>query len=175
LAQRQPAYLRRRNEFHWVERTACGRGVHIGYNVTLGDIAVFADEVAALAAERGTQMVVLDLRLNGGGDNRTYRPLLESLKRLPTGRRLAVLISRETFSAAMQFIVDLEEQTTAVFVGEPTGGSPNHFGNATFAWTTAGEDDNRLTRDPDIMVTRESGPYFSGKDPTLITALAEVP
>src|SRR5262245_42403339 len=186
----QPTYLRRRNELHWVDRTSDGRAVHIGYNVTLGDIAEFAQEVAAFAAEPGTQLVVLDLRLNGGGDNRTYGPLLESLKRLATDKRVAVLISRETFSAAMQFIIDLEQQTSAVFVGEPTGGSPNHFGNATpfqlpnsglnahvatVAWTTAGKDDKRLTREPDILVTHKSGPFFSGEDPTLITALAEVP
>ncbi len=188
--QPQPTYLRRRNELHWVDRTADGRAVHIGYNVTLGDIAGFAQQVASFAAEPGTRLVVLDLRLNGGGDNRTYGPLLESLKRLTTDGRIAVLISRETFSAAMQFVIDLEAQTSAVFVGEPTGGSPNHFGNATmlqlpdsvlnahvatFAWTTAGEDDKRLTREPDILVTRESGPFFSGEDPTLSTALTEVP
>ncbi len=189
-SQPQPAHLRRRNEWHWVDRTSDGRAIHIGYNVTLGDIAGFAQEVAALAAEPGTRLVVLDLRLNGGGDNRTYGPLLESLKRLGTDKRIAVLISRATFSAAMQFVIDLEQQTAAVFVGEPTGGSPNHFGDATLfqltnsglnahvatiAWTTAGKDDKRLTREPDILVTYESGPFFSGEDPTLITALAEVP
>jgi hypothetical protein len=186
----QPAYLRRRSELHWVDRTLDGRAVHIGYNVTLGDIAGFAQEVSALAAEPRTRLVVLDLRLNGGGDNRTYGPLLESLKRLATDKRIAVLISRETFSAAMQFIIDVEQETPAVFVGEPTGGSPNHFGNATLlqlpnsglnahvatvAWTTAGKDDTRLAREPDILVTHESGPFFSGEDPTIMTALTEVP
>jgi hypothetical protein len=37
------------------------------------------------------------------------------------GKHLAVLISRVTFSAAMQLVVDLEQRTPAVFVGEPTG------------------------------------------------------
>jgi Peptidase family S41 len=188
--QAQPTYLRRRNELHWVEHTADGRAVHIGYNVTLGDIAAFAQQVAAFAAAPGTRVIVLDLRLNGGGDNRTYGPLLETLIRLATDTSIAVLTSRETFSAAIQFVIDLEKQTSAIFVGEPTGGSPNHFGNATMlqlpnsrlnahvatvAWTTAGKDDERLTREPDIFVTQQSGPYFSGKDPTLITALNDVP
>jgi hypothetical protein len=185
----QPAYLRRRNEFHWIERTLDGRAVHVGYNVTLGDITEFAREVAACAAEPETRLVVLDLRLNGGGDNRTYGPLLETLKRLASDTRIAVLISRETFSAAMQLVIDLERQTSAIFVGEPTGGSPNHFGDATglqlpssglhahiatVAWMTAGNDDTRLTREPDILVAHESGPFFSGEDPSLIAALAEV-
>jgi len=185
----EPTYLQRRNELHWVDRTADGRAIHVGYNVTLGDITAFAQQVATLAAEPQTQLVVLDLRLNGGGDNRTYGPLLEALQRLTSEKRICVLISRETFSAAMQFVTDLEQQTSAVFVGEPTGGSPNHFGNATmfrlrntglnahvatFAWTTAGQDDKRLTREPDIFVTRKSGSFFSGDDPTLTTALTEL-
>ena len=187
--QPQPAYLRRRKEWNWVERISEERAVHIGYNVTLGDIAGFAQEVAAFAAEPETRLVVLDLRLNGGGDNRTYGPVLETLKRLSTAKPIAVLISRETCSAAMQLVIDLEQQTSAVFVGEPTGGSPNHFGDATLfqlpnsglhahvatiAWRTAGPDDKRLTLAPDILVAHESGPFFSGEDPTLMTALADV-
>ena len=185
----QPAYLRRRREWQWVDHTVDGRAVHIGYNVTLGDVAGFAKEVAAFAAEPEIRLVVLDLRLNGGGDNRTYGPLLEALKRLDPDKRIAVLISRNTFSAAMQFVIDLEQQTSALFVGEPTGASPNHFGDATrvqlpnsgvnahvatVAWTTAGKDDTRLTRGPDISVAFESGPFFSGADPALSTALAEL-
>ena len=37
--------------------------------------------------------------------------------------RLGVLISRSTFSAAENFITDLERRTRAVFVGETSGGA----------------------------------------------------
>lgn len=182
-----PAYLRRRRELHWAELTGDGRALHIGYNLTLGDVSGFAQEVVALADSPRIGLIILDLRLNGGGDNRTYGPLLEALTRLGNETPLAVLISRVTFSAAMQLAVDLERNTQAVFVGEPTGGSPNQYGDAiavelpnsglsafvaTIAWMSAGESDERLTREPDIRVRHDSNVFFAGDDPTLDAALA---
>ena len=102
------------------------------------------------------------------------------------GKRLAVLISRVTFSAAMQLVVDLEQRTSAVFVGEPTGASPNHYGDAvsvelegcgvtarvaTISWLTAGETDERSTKEPDLHVRVESAVFFAGEDPVLSAAL----
>jgi hypothetical protein len=181
------SHLRRRDDWHWVEPSADGRVVHVGYNVTLGDVSAFADEVEALAAPACVGLVIVDLRLNGGGDNRTYRPLLSSMRRLADSRRLAVLTSRITFSAAMQFVVQLEQETPATFVGEPTGGSPNQYGDAltvelpntglnahvaTIAWMTAGASDDRLTREPDIRLADESRAYFADDDPVLNAAIA---
>jgi hypothetical protein len=181
------SHVRRRNEWHWVESSADGRVVHVGYNVTRGDVSGFAREVQALAASASVGLVLLDLRLNGGGDNRTFQPLLRSMERLGATKRLAVLTSRMTFSAAMQLVVELEQKTTATFVGEPTGGRPNHYGDAivvqlpnaglnahvaTIAWMTAGASDDRLTREPDIRVAHESRPYFADEDRVLNTAIA---
>jgi len=181
-----PAYLRRR-DWHWAEVAAEGRAIHVGYTITLGEVTEFALEVEALAGSSRVAIVVLDLRQNGGGDNRTYSPLLESLQRIGSEKRLAVLTSRLTFSAAMQFIVDLEQQTQAVFVGEPTGGSPNQYGDAakvelpnsglnafvaTVAWKTAGEFDDRVTRMPEIPVRQDSTAFFAGNDPGFDAAVA---
>jgi hypothetical protein len=78
----------------------------------------------------------------------------------------------------MQLIVDLEASTNAIFVGEATGGSPNHFGDAvevelpaagliarvaTIHWETAGPDDERLTHEPDIEVPPRSEELFGGE------------
>ena len=82
------SYVRRRNEWHWVEPSADGRVIHVGYNVTLGDVSGFAREVEALAASARVGLVILDLRLNGGGDNRTFQPLLRSMARLSDTTRL---------------------------------------------------------------------------------------
>ena len=83
-----------------------------------------------------------------------------------------MLTSRTTFSAAMQLVVELERETTATFVGEPTGGSPNHYGDAivvelpnvglnvdvaTIAWMTAAPPTTVYAREPDIRVANESG------------------
>ena len=42
--------------------------------------------------------------------------------------RLFVIVGRETFSAAMRLSSELERQTKAIFVGEPTGSSLNAIG-----------------------------------------------
>ena len=177
----------RRTEPHRVEPLAGGRAVLIGYDVTRGDTRPLAARIDALA--QGVGLVVLDLRRNAGGNSQTYGPLLDILERLSTNesKRLAVLTSRVTFSAAMQLVVDLEQRTSAVFAGEPTGASPNHFGDATeielprsgllarvatISWTTAGAHEERVTREPDVPVPLESTAYFAGRDVVLEAALA---
>jgi hypothetical protein len=164
-----------------------GHAVLVTYHVTRGDTSEFAREIEATAAGY-TDRVVLDLRRNGGGNNQTYGPLLEALERLDAaGKRIVVLTSRVTFSAAMQLVVDLEQRTQAVFAGEPTGGSPNQYGDAqpvelpdtgltariaTVSWTTAGADDERVAREPDVPVPLTASAWFAGEDPVLRAALA---
>ena len=165
-----------------------GRALHVAYNVTLGETTRFAAEIESRAEK--AEAVVLDLRRNSGGNNQTYGPLLGALERLTAaGKRLAVLTSRVTFSAAMQLVIDLEQRTPAIFVGEPTGASPNHFGDpetvalpqtrvaarvATVSWTTAGESDTRTTRKPDMLVPVSAAAFFSGADPVLAGALEQL-
>jgi C-terminal processing protease CtpA/Prc len=174
-----------RHEPRLIERVGDGSILLVVYNETRGETESFAAAVAG-AAGRGLRAVILDLRRNGGGDNSTYGPLLDQLCRCGAERPLFVLISRATFSAAMQLVVDLERQTDAVFVGEATGGSPNQFGDAvdvdlpatelvarvaTIHWQTAGEEDERLTREPDLPIPLTSNDYFGGRDPVLAGAI----
>ena len=178
-------YLARRDERSWVESLGGGR-ILVGYNLTRGETDSLAREIAELARAEAPRSVVLDLRHNGGGNNTTYGPLLAELERRAETAQLLVLTSRITFSAAMQLVVDLEQRTNAVFVGEPTGGSPNQFGDAvavelpesgllakvaTVSWETAGSDDARLTRAPDLEVPLRSDDFFAGRDPVLDAAL----
>ena len=165
-----------------------GRALHVVYNVTRGDTSAFAMQIAQLARTTGADALVLDLRHNAGGDNTTYGPLLDLLESwsVNDGKELTVLISRVTFSAAMQLVIDLEQRTPAVFVGEPTGASPNHYGDAvsveldqcgatarvaTISWLTAGEADERSTKEPDLRVGIDSAAFFAGEDPVLAAAL----
>lgn len=74
---------------------------------------------------------VVDLRDNTGGDSRIFEPLLHYLannEKLNERGRLFVVIGRATYSSAVLNALQLKEKTNAVFVGEPTGGKPNHFG-----------------------------------------------
>lgn len=185
----KPLYLRRRGEDHYVTTIDHGRVVFVGYNQTLGSTATDAQRVLRLAKQRKVRRVVVDVRLNPGGDNHTYAALLQALRSRWVDRpgRLVVLISRSTFSAAENFIADLERHTKAVFVGEDSGGSPNLYGDvtavalptagvsvniATQYWQKSTADDPRVTIEPDVRVSLGSRAFFRGGDPVLATALA---
>jgi C-terminal processing protease CtpA/Prc len=133
--------------------------------------------------------VVIDLRHNPGGDNTTYAPLLEALnsRRIDRPGRLVVLIGRTTFSAAANFATDVDRTTSAVFVGEPTGGSPNLYGDpiavpltvgaytanvASLYWEKGGPGDARLAVEPAVRVELTAADFFAGRDPVLRSAVA---
>src|SRR5262249_57740907 len=138
---------------------------------------------------RKVRRVIVDVRLNPGGDNHTYAALLLALRSRWVNRpgRLVVLISRSTFSAAENFIADLERKTKAVFVGEDSGGSPNLYGDvtavelpsadvsvdiATQYWQKSTANDPRVPIQPDVRVPRGSRADFRCAGPVLADALA---
>jgi hypothetical protein len=138
---------------------------------------------AADAAHRGK--LVLDLRLNGGGDNELLRPLLDALVRdawYDRPGRLYVVIGRSTQSAAENFVDRLERSTPAIFVGEPTGESPNGYGDpepivlrnsglavrvSTLYWQDSSPRDYRDWTPPEIAAELTSADYAAGRDPAL--------
>jgi hypothetical protein len=80
----------------------------------------------------------------------------------------------------------VERATPARLVGEPTGGAPNQWGDATaeelpniglkyYIATVYVEvttpDDRRVTVEPDVRVELSSADWFAGRDPVLEAAL----
>src|SRR5262249_6218765 len=77
--------------------------------------------------------LVVDLRHDHGGNNSALDPLIRGIVERPWIDRegsLFAIVDRGTFSAAMNAAVFLENQTRVTFVGEPTGGRVNHYGDA---------------------------------------------
>jgi hypothetical protein len=185
----KPLYLRLRGEDHYVTTIDRGRAVFVGYNMTVGSTWPEARKLARLVKSRKVRRVVVDVRLNPGGDNHTYAPLFAVLRSKAVNRpgRLVVLISRSTFSAAENFITDLERRTRAVFMGETSGGSPNLYGDATGVdlpaagvyvniatryWQKSFAADTRVGIGPKVTVPLSSTVFFRGGDPVLAAALA---
>src|SRR3954452_24964879 len=84
--------------------------------------------------DNAIERLVIYLRKNDGGNNFLNRALVHGLIRCDKVNRnghLFVLIGRRTFSAAMCCAVDIERSSQVIFVGEPTGSSPNHVGENT--------------------------------------------
>jgi tetratricopeptide (TPR) repeat protein len=156
-------------------------------------IADFAERLRGFVDSAPVDRVVLDLRLNRGGDGTLNQPLVLSLIRSPKLEgpgHLFVIIGRSTFSAAQFLVHDLEEYTDAVFVGEPTGGKPNSYGDSRritlpnsgitvrasiYYWQRTRPLDTRLWKAPDVAAELTSRDYRANVDPALREILAWKP
>ena len=77
-----PLYLAQSRRDLWLRLT--DDVLHVGYNSTFARTEAFAQRLARAARE--VRRVVVDLRLNGGGNNTTYGPLLDVLASVPSDR-----------------------------------------------------------------------------------------
>lgn len=187
-----PLYLRKRNAFYWFELLPEAKTLYFKYNACRempgAPFAAFVKDLFAAVDSGPAQRIVVDLRHNGGGDSAIFAPFLEELKARPRfldKERLAVLIGRRTFSSAILNALDLRTDTPAVFLGEPTGGKPNHYGeiqtlrlpesglgvtySTKFFQVLDGDPDAIV---PDVLVEPSFADYRAKRDPVLEAALA---
>ncbi|MCE9622442.1 MAG: hypothetical protein K8R99_08870 [Actinomycetia bacterium] len=188
----EPLSQSRRNEPFWW--TMVDDVLYFQYNNVVsgeGDntMEALVAEVRERLAVGGVRRVVVDIRHNNGGDRRWYVPLkqllLDPLVDHPGG--LYIIIGRQTFSAGVLFATELDVQSvSAVFVGEPTAGSPNLYADvrpvelpssgirvnvSSSYYDFASPDDPRTAIEPDIPVELSSADYFAGFDPVLQAAI----
>jgi hypothetical protein len=184
---------RRRPKNYWFEYLPESKTLYCQFNAVLHDREEPFDQFCArmwrFADGHGVDKFILDLRQNGGGNNRILKPLLHGfIKRDSINRRghFLAITGRATFSAAMNCQGFLEEQTEVLFVGEPSGASPNHAGDpmryvlpqsgarlmvSKYVWHNAPPWDKREFVRPQIPATLSSKDFFAGRDPALEAAL----
>jgi len=185
----RPLYLANSGKAIWARTLAGGRAVYVGYNAVVPPAPAVLRKIERLARSPRTRRVIVDVRLNGGGDNTTYGPLLALFRSPVVNRRgkLYLLTGRATFSAAANFAAEIDRDTRATIVGEPTGGGVETYGDTvpvllpTLGWyvyvasryhaRTRGPNDRRLAIAPDVSVDLTSAEYFAGRDPVLERAL----
>ena len=185
----QPLYLSGSARPLWARTLARGRAVYVGFNSVRAPTPAVLRKIERLVRSKGVRRVIVDLRLNGGGDNTTYGSLtaLFGSKAVNKRGRLRVLIGRATFSAAANFAAEIDRATRAVFLGEPTGGGIETYADTspvvlpTVGWTVhiaaryherkKSKSDRRLAVDPDVRVDLTSKQYFARTDPVLDRAL----
>lgn len=120
-------------------------------------LSSFAERMFRFIDEHPVEKLVIDMRDNYGGNNALNRPLLHGIirsKKLQAPGSLFVLVGRRTFSAAMMLVIDLEEHTSAIFLGEPTGAAPNSYG-----------DSKKITMPESGLLLRVSRLYWQYSDP----------
>jgi hypothetical protein len=165
---------------------------YISYNFASSAVSAIVNEVEAAIEAGDVERLVVDARHNPGGNNTTFHSLRTLVQKaatdLPGGAY--VIFGRATFSAAGNFVTDIDRLTEAVLVGEDSGTSPNQYGDSQA--TTLGHsglvyrngrywiqrtdpDDPRLTVEPDIETALSAADYFSDRDPALEAILADSP
>jgi C-terminal processing protease CtpA/Prc len=130
-----PLYMKGQGTVYRMEYRESERLLYIQYNSCreMEDypFETFTEDVVQRIESVPVEKLVVDLRFNGGGDSRVFRPLLQELERDYKGGRdydLFAVIGRDTYSSAILNAVDLKKKAGAVLVGEPTAGKPNHYG-----------------------------------------------
>ncbi|MCW6009493.1 hypothetical protein K1W54_33860 [Micromonospora sp. CPCC 205371] len=189
-----PAYLRDVDNRYWFEHLPAANLVYFQFN-SIGDkpdepLSAFYEQMFAAIDEHDASALVIDLRWNGGGNTFLVEPLVHHIIRRDRINRhggLFVITGRNTFSAAQNTTTFLDRHTQAVFVGEPTGSSPNFVGETVpfrlpysgievnvsdLYWQTSWPNDRRAAIAPDIYAPPTFAAYRAGRDPAMDAILA---
>jgi hypothetical protein len=151
----------------------------------------FAEELNHTIMGGKPRNVIVDVRLNNGGNYELTLPVLKVLLAFEKTRpdaRLFVIDGRNTLSAAQNFISTLDQFGGVIFVGEPSGSKPNHVGDDTLvtlpysgisgsiacAFHQTGFRDVRDWIAPSIPVALSSREYFGQEDPVMKTIMTYI-
>ena len=192
--QPRPLHLRHREVPYWFEYLPAHDLVYFQYNAVLDHpaepFAAFCDRLFGFVEDRRPGRLVIDLRWNGGGNTFLAQALLHHLIACPAVRRrgaLFVITGRQTFSAAQNTATAIGRETSAIFVGEPTGSRPNFIGEtiyfelpyskvranaADLFWQTSWPEDHRPWIAPDIYAPPTFAAFSRNEDPAMDAILA---
>lgn len=187
-------YRQKQNEKYWFTWLPESKILYFQYNEMRENekqpIAEFLKKLEEAIRQNPVEKLVIDLRWNGGGNLFTSTPVVDFITRNPKINqkgKLFVLIGRNTFSAASWFVTALEMRSKAIFVGEPTGASPNHYGDtaplrlpnsglaprlSTIFWQNSFPWDNRNATMPDVTVEPSAANWFADRDAALEAVIA---
>ena len=192
-AEDPPAYYKSKPEQpFWFEYLDASQTLYFRY-AACQDMLNFRSLMTELwdaVDEYQPERLLVDLRSNGGGNSLQFEwffmPGLKKHPYLDDPARLYVLIDRGTFSSASDNAAHLRLNTRATFVGEPTGGRPNAYGEVRrFRLPNSGAqvlystkyfqimEGDPPTIQPDVHVQPPAGAVFSARDPVLELVLPE--
>ncbi|MGD9155764.1 MAG: hypothetical protein PVG90_09740, partial [Bacillota bacterium] len=122
--------------------------------------------------------IIIDLRYNSGGDSGLFSEnIYPQLKKI-SNINVFFIIGRKTFSSGLFAVRELTSLSNSISFGEPTGNSPNHYGqtgflklqntNITVTFSTSHwnlfPDNHANTYTPDVFVPIDSKSLFRGED-----------
>lgn len=176
---------------YWFEPVPEHRAVYLQFNFVREDpddpFPTFVEQLEAALAAPSVERLILDLRRNSGGGWEFAIPLFRALIRqgFDEPGRLIVLTGPATISAATVIAVELGWWLDPVYIGLPTGSSPNQYGDIVFfglpnsdvqagyaaaLFQTAGYETAAPWLVPDVAIDVTSAEYFARRDPALQAA-----
>lgn len=188
-----PLYLKNLDKIYYYEYLPEEKTVYVRQSQIQDDpskdIPSFYKEVFDFIEKNDVDRMVLDVRLNGGGNNYKNKPVVTGIietEKINQVGKLFVIIGRRTFSACQNLVNELDNYTNAIFIGEPTAENINFYGDnnkhvlpnseipvfLSFAWwqdKPQWEGDQWLA--PHVAVDMSFEEYKSNQDPVLQTAL----
>ena len=184
-----PNYLKNLDKVYYFEYLPASKTVYVRQSQIQDDrseaMPAFYKKVFDFIENNDVERLVLDVRLNGGGNNYKNKPIVTGIlesKKINKPGKLFVIIGRRTFSACQNLVNELHNYTNALFVGEPTAENINFYGDnrrvdlpksklpvfLSFAWwqdKPQWENDQWLA--PQVAVEMSFDQYKSNKDPVL--------
>jgi len=142
----------------------------------------FNDSLFTEIEKQKPKHIIIDLRMNGGGNSAVLEPFIEKIKnnQLNKKGKIFVLIGRATFSSAIMNAIKLKKETKAILVGENTAGTINHYGEvrafnlpntrlqvnySTQYWENWKGHDGPLV--PEVKISRNLSDLLKGNDKVL--------
>lgn len=187
-----PLYLKNLDRIYFYEYLPEHKAVYVRHSQIQDDseeaIPAFYERVFKFVEENEVEKLILDVRLNGGGNNYKNKPIVTGVIRSKINKpgQFFVIIGRNTFSACQNLVNELDNYTEAVFVGEPTGENINFYGDnrqvvlpnsqipvrLSFAWwQDKPQWENKPWLAPHVAVDMSFEEYASNQDPVLNAAL----
>jgi len=132
-----PLYLKNFGRNYYFEHLHNQNAVYIKQSQMLHDpeedIPTFYARVFDYIHKHEVEKLIIDVRLNSGGDNRNNKPIITGILGNSTINKvgnLFIIIGDRTFSACQNLVNELDKYTNAIFVGEPTAENINFYGDS---------------------------------------------
>lgn len=189
--KKQQAVLYTQNKFthYWFKYLEEDKTVYFQYNEIANDQDApfdhFCDSLFAFIDTNDVRKLIIDMRWNHGGNTLLVPYLLDKMiacKKINSQGNLFGIIGGRAYSATINLLGYLERFTTMIFVGEPTGSSPNFVGEddpfelpysklmanvSDLYWQTSWPTDHRQWYAPLIYIPATFKNFAAGQDPAL--------
>ncbi len=188
-ASDKPLWMRKPKEYRYFDYLKDSKTLYVRHSVTLNDgektIADFFKNMLDFIDKNDVEKLILDVRMNGGGNNYLNKPIITSIiqaHKVNQKGKFFCIIGRRTFSACQNLVNELEKYTEVTFVGEPTSENVNFYGDTKqetlpnskltaslswLWWQNLDPRDKRLWTAPHTATEMSFADYVAGKDPSV--------